>query len=137
MGKHNPRAAMFDLFDQGAAHAPGERQSSLDQYWSGSISASVAAKAQKAFTLTCDPGHGWLLVTQSDLAAVGLDECDFTPYSYRSGGWRALEEDCDAGTFIAAYKAKYGAEPEIITDEKGGRVRGWASYGSKKSAWAA
>jgi hypothetical protein len=90
----------------------------------------------KSFTLTCDPSHGWLLVTASDLAEVGLSESDITPYSYQSGGWRALEEDCDAGTFIEAYKAKLGQMPEIKTDEKGGRVRNWHVFGKKESVWA-
>jgi hypothetical protein len=87
-----------------------------------------------SYTHTCDPGHGWLLVTRSDLAAVGLTESDITPYSYQSGGWLALEEDCDAGTFIEAYKAKRGTMPEIKSDEKGARVRGWQSFGKKR--WA-
>jgi hypothetical protein len=137
MGKIDTKAAFADLFDLGGASQPGERQAAFDEYWSGSISASVAAKAapQKSFTLSCDPSHGWLLVTDSDMLAVGLSEADITPYSYRSGGWIALEEDCDAGTFISAYKAKYGTEPKIVYDEKGARIRGWKGYGAKPKSW--
>jgi hypothetical protein len=95
-----------------------------------------------SFTRTCDPGHGWLLVKAGDIAALGLTEADFTPYSYQAprfshdfAGVIALEEDCDAGTFIEAYKARVGQVPRIVTDEKGGRVRAWPGYGSKPSRW--
>lgn len=128
-------AAVADLFDQGANSQPGERQASLEEYWAGSASQSVANKAQEAFTLTCDPGHGWLLVTAANMKAVGLGEADISPYSYQSGGWIALEEDCDAGVFVDAYRAKYGRAPKIVTDEKGARVRAWKDYGTKKSDW--
>ncbi len=151
-------AAIADLFDQGENSQPGERQASLEEYWAGSISQSVAAKAeearfaakdqgwwdawntnkgaaQKSFTLSSDPSHGWLLVTRDDMRAVGLTEADISPYSYQSGGWIALEEDCDAGTFIEAYHAKFGVCPEIKSDEKGARIRAWKDYGTKKSNW--
>jgi hypothetical protein len=87
-----------------------------------------------SYTHTCDPGHGWLLVTRSDLAAVGLTEADITPYSYQSGDWLALEEDCDAGTFFEAYKALRGEYPNNVSDEKGGRIRSWRSFGAKRHA---
>lgn len=84
-----------------------------------------------AFTLTQDPGHAWLLVTASDMAAVGLTEADISPYSYQSGGWRALEEDCDAAVFIEAYTRTTGGAPRIAFDEKGGHVRTWRRFGTK------
>ena len=59
------------------------------------------------FTFSTDPGHGWLLVTPQELAAVGLTEADISVYSYRSpdGVLFALEEDCDATRFLDAWKA--------------------------------
>jgi hypothetical protein len=87
------------------------------------------------FTLTQDPGHGWLIVTAQELHAVGLTEAAISRYSYQRGPQIALEEDCDAGAFIKAYEAKFGFVPLIETDDNGGRVRGWASFGTKVSSW--
>lgn len=60
------------------------------------------------FTFISDPGHGWLLVKRSELAEVGLTAADITPYSYQSSDMLGLEENVDAGIFLAAYKAKMG-----------------------------
>jgi hypothetical protein len=89
------------------------------------------------FTLTQDPGHGWMLVTMQELHELGLKESDISPYSYQRGPYVALEEDCDMGTFFAAHNEKYEFVPLIETDEDGAKVRGWASYGTKRSAWEA
>ena len=53
-----------------------------------------------------DPGHGWLAVKRSELAALGI-EADITSFSMQSpaGGTVYLEEDMDVSTFI---KAKFG-----------------------------
>lgn len=61
-----------------------------------------------------DPGHGWLVVNEAQLAAVGMTRDDFSPFSYAyferierggaaPGRWvYALEEDLDAAMFIRA-----------------------------------
>ena len=67
------------------------------------------------FMFLADPGHGWLIVTLGELAAVGLTETDINPYSYRHGEHLGLEEDLDARTFLEAYKARFGQEAEITT----------------------
>ena len=66
----------------------------------------------KPFTFHIDAGHCWLEVTSTDLNKLGLEESDFSPYSYKEPAWRPfdlarlnnttyyLEEDCDASTFI-------------------------------------
>ncbi len=69
---------------------------------------------QEKFTMISDPGHGWLEVRWTSLRDVGLNPTDFTPYSYRSGNTFYLEEDCDAGKFVAAYRRKYGRLPTIV-----------------------
>ena len=57
-----------------------------------------------------DNAHGWLIVSQADVQALGLTADDFTHYSYTSvidGGFMfALEEDCDAYKLHTASKAQ-------------------------------
>jgi hypothetical protein len=79
------------------------------------------------FTFLADPGHGWLIVTLGELAAVGLTEADITSYSHRSGDHLGLEEDVDAKRFLDAYKARFGRDAEIIDDL--GSCRSWAPFG--------
>ena len=81
------------------------------------------------FTFLADPYHGWLIVTPSDLAAVGLSEADITPFSHRSRDHLGLEEDVDAKTFLEAYKARFGRDAEIIDDL--GSCRSWAAFGQR------
>ena len=81
------------------------------------------------FDFLSSPSHGWLIVTLSNLAAVGLTEADITPYSYRNGNHLGLEEDVDARTFLAAYKARTGREAEIIDDL--GSCEGWQPFGTR------
>ena len=94
-------------------------------------------KLPSTFTCATDPSHGWLIVTLADLAAVGLTEADISPYSYRNGDCAALEEDCDASTFIEAYRAKTGRTPAFKDRyaQNRSRVRSWASFGTKKFSW--
>lgn len=68
-----------------------------------------------SYVFYVDPGHGWLAVTRSDLTTLGLSARDFTSCSYVSeDGQRVyLEEDCDAGKFIDAYRAHAGESPKI------------------------
>ena len=62
------------------------------------------------FTFYADAGHAWLAVGQHDLDDAGLSYVDFSAYSYTDGQRLYLEEDCDAGIFINAFKAKYGKD---------------------------
>ena len=52
-----------------------------------------------------DPGHGWLQVPISEIKELGIAD-KISPYSYRLRDWCFLEEDCDAGVFIDALKAR-------------------------------
>lgn len=87
------------------------------------------------FTFISDPGHGWLMVSPGQLADVGLTEADITPYSYRNigTGTLALEEDCDAGTFLDAWKAKNPGDDLSFMEvhEDPCPIRNWPSFGSK------
>lgn len=56
------------------------------------------------FDFYTDAGHGWLKVHVYDARDVGLEPEDFTAFSYRKGDHLYLEEDCDAGRFIAAWE---------------------------------
>ena len=68
----------------------------------------------KSFTFYADPSHGWLKVSEADIRDLGMVPREFSSYSYESfsGEFFYLEEDCDAGKFLTAYKAKHG-EPVI------------------------
>jgi len=62
------------------------------------------------FTFHSDPAHGWLEVPVTAVIELGLVPSSFTAYSYQSrdGSVLFLEEDCDAPTFLEAYKAHKG-----------------------------
>ena len=51
-----------------------------------------------------DAGHGWLKVHVYDAQDVGLNVEDFTGYSYYNDQHLYLEEDVDAGRFLAAWQ---------------------------------
>lgn len=85
-----------------------------------------------------DPGHGWLVVTPARLASYGISESMISPYSYRDRdcGQIALEEDCDAGVFIEAFKRVHEEYPHFTREHQDPcPIRSWASYGKKPSNW--
>jgi len=77
------------------------------------------AYTKETFTRYADPGHGWLKVSGLAILRAGLDPArDFSSCSY----WKRdkagelhfyLEEDCDAGIFLAAYYGKHRAMPLV------------------------
>ena len=86
------------------------------------------------FSFVSDPGHGWLLVTPGELRAVGITEADISPYSYRSvcGELIALEEDCDAYTFLTKWEALIGKKAEVEDTADGLKfIRSWPRFGTK------
>jgi len=66
-------------------------------------------------TFINDPGHGWLRVPLTDIAALGIEE-QITPYSYIEGNFAYLEEDLDAPRFLEVLTAQGLPQPEI-TDQ--------------------
>lgn len=67
------------------------------------------------FKIYADPGHAWAAVKRKFLVELGILE-KITPYSYQRGDTVYLEEDCDAATFVNAYREKFGSTP--LWDEK-------------------
>lgn len=66
------------------------------------------------FTMFEDLGHAWLRVDEATARSVGLEPASFSQFSYRHAHWLYLEEDCDAGLFVAAYQKKIGHPPHIV-----------------------
>ena len=64
------------------------------------------------FNLYTDPGHGWLEVPKHLLVELRI-QWDISSYSYMRGHLAYLEEDCDAGAFVVAYRKKYERGPSI------------------------
>lgn len=67
-----------------------------------------------AYKFYSDPGHGWLAVSFKNFFAVGAKLEDVSNYSYARGKMLYLEEDCDAGVFIKAFREKMGIEPVFV-----------------------
>jgi hypothetical protein len=69
------------------------------------------------FTYYIDSGHGWIMVTDADLADVGLKPSMFSAkgqFVQRQSSQRIfLEEDCDAPQFLAAWEVKHGRKAEL------------------------
>jgi len=76
-----------------------------------------------------DSQHEWLAVPYKMLVALGIQH-DITRYSYRGKHLAYLEGDCDAGTFIDAFKLKYGFAPTWEEKHTNSRshVRSMPSY---------
>ncbi len=55
------------------------------------------------FVFIADPGHAWLPVKRSLLNELGVAG-DISSYSYQEDDTVYLEEDCDAGVFLEAWK---------------------------------
>ena len=69
----------------------------------------------KVLTFVSDPGHGWLEVPLTDIAALGI-EGQISPYSYINGRFAYLEEDCDMGVYLNARQAQ-GFPPPMLMEE--------------------
>jgi hypothetical protein len=83
----------------------------------------------KAFKFYSDPGHGWLAVKRKLIEELGIATL-ITSHSYARGATVYLEEDCDVGTFVEAYKAEYGERPATVTKwtNKTSPIRSYARY---------
>ena len=68
----------------------------------------------KTYTHYSDPSHGWIAATQDDLKSVGININMLSPYSYQYGTTIYLEEDCDAGLFLAALEAA-GVQFKVVS----------------------
>lgn len=70
----------------------------------------------KQYLFHSDPGHGWLEVPETDLAALGMKKRDFSSYSYQKDEVLYLEEDDDASKFINRYKEIHGDFKYTVQD---------------------
>ena len=68
---------------------------------------------QDRYTFHSDPSHGWIEVPVADLQELGVSLDKISNYSYVSNDTLFLEEDCDAGVFLEAFRAKHKRDPEI------------------------
>lgn len=80
--------------------------------WDKPKKAKAESKPLGTYEYHTDPGHGWLKVPMKEIEELGLK---ITEFSYQDGDFGYLEEDLDAGTFMRAYKEKYGTDPEHTT----------------------
>lgn len=75
------------------------------------------------FVWYSDPGHAWLEVPRSWLDVLGVAG-DISKYSYIDGDAAYLEEDCDAATFLNAFRGSvFDADYEFIHRENGEWIR--------------
>jgi hypothetical protein len=82
----------------------------------------------RTFTYLQDPGHGWLIVSRSDLAGAGMATADFSSCSYVRGDTLALEEDCDMPRFLKRLDER--GVPYRLREQHTGaeaHVRRWAA----------
>jgi len=89
----------------------------------------------KEFTFHSDPGHGWLEVGYDMLEKLRITS-KVSTYSYRKGNTVYLEEDCDTGVFLDAFKAH---NPEIDikfkeVHEENTPIRNYTHYYTNKGA---
>lgn len=80
--------------------------------WDKPKKAKAESKPLGTYEYHTDPGHGWLKVPMKEIEELGIK---ITEFSYQDGDFGYLEEDLDAGTFMRAYKEKYGKDPEHTT----------------------
>ena len=76
-----------------------------------------------------DPGHGWIAVGLRELEDLGIAQ-DISHHSYRRGGTVYLEEDDDAGKWVAARVAAGMSKPLIksVYCKTSSRIRGHHPY---------
>lgn len=81
----------------------------------------------KTYTFHSDPGHGWLEIPKSDLAALGPIPISSSSYEDEHNVY--LEEDADASRFLrAAEQAGWDIETLDAFVEGSSFVRGLPSF---------
>jgi len=61
-----------------------------------------------------DPGHGWLAVPKDIAAEIGVNDADFSRYSYQDDLFLYLEEDGDMTAFLNLWRDRCGVFPQLI-----------------------
>lgn len=82
-----------------------------------------------AFPIFSDPGHGWLVATDKQLARAGLTPQSFSRYSYKNGNKFYLEEDYDMALFLTAWTKATGKSYKFkeYSGNKRSRIRNYES----------
>lgn len=84
----------------------------------------------KTIVMHADPGHAWAEITKQELVDLRLHEM-VSPYSYEKDDKVYLEEDCDLGLLVAAYKVLgIGIEWVEIYSRSDSPVRSYPKYKS-------
>lgn len=91
------------------------------------------AYTSESFTIFADSGHAWLKISSLIIEREGLSPAlDFSQYSYwkrdsKGELYLYLEEDCDAGVFLATYYGNHKAMPRVKTRHCNGqsKIRGF------------
>ena len=88
----------------------------------------------KTYIWAVDAGHEWLAVKKQELVDLNIAD-KITEYSYVKGETVYLEGDCDAATFIEAYRNKNGVEPKTKQGKQWDvqPCRGFARYVAPKT----
>lgn len=83
------------------------------------------------FDFYSDPGHGWLRVKRHLVMDLGIGQ-RITRFSFERGQWVYLEEDCDAGVFLEALRARPGdyafSVREHCSRQRESKIRSYARY---------
>ena len=87
----------------------------------------------KTYIWAMDSGHAWLAVKAGELVSLGIQD-KISSYSYVKGSTVYLEEDCDAGLFINAYRARWGHDPATTDGKHWDRWPG-RSFQSYSTGW--
>jgi len=66
---------------------------------------------KKTYVWAQDAQHAWLAVKAGELMSLQIQD-KISTYSRVKGDTVYLEEDCDAGLFINAYRARWGHDPQ-------------------------
>ena len=88
----------------------------------------------KTYVFHEDPGHGWLAVPIKELFILGIAN-KISNFTYVNGNTAYLEEDCDAGEFVKAFKEKFGVAPKYrVAYKEYTPIRGYDRYEYKEVA---
>jgi hypothetical protein len=63
-----------------------------------------------------DPGHGWIQVPLSLIRELGIGS-SISGYSYQSGEFAYLEEDCDLGIFFHAIGIGFDENEQALSNQ--------------------
>ncbi len=84
---------------------------------------------EKLYREYVDAQHGWIAVKRKELMDLGILN-SISRFSYQRGATVYLEEDCDVGKFVEAYKNAHGVEPKFSSPcySKYSRIRSYDSF---------